>query len=108
MVGLERCAKGLWHNRPIYVCELPSDQISRENGTVKDSLFKSPSTPHLITLEGVEVRDDKVLSESERTDFLKHELVIEEKVDGANLGISPIQKVACFCKTEDRTYTCRV
>lgn len=55
---------------------------------MKDSLFKFPSTPHLITLEGVEVRDDKVLSESERTDFLKHELVIEEKVDGANLGIS--------------------
>ena len=28
------------------------------------------------------------MSESERNEFLQHELVIEEKVDGANLGIS--------------------
>jgi ATP-dependent RNA circularization protein (DNA/RNA ligase family) len=29
-----------------------------------------------------------VLSESERNEFLQHNLVVEEKVDGANLGIS--------------------
>ena len=28
------------------------------------------------------------MSESERNEFLRHELVVEEKVDGANLGIS--------------------
>lgn len=28
------------------------------------------------------------MSESERNDFLRHELLVEEKVDGANLGIS--------------------
>jgi ATP-dependent RNA circularization protein (DNA/RNA ligase family) len=28
------------------------------------------------------------MSEYERTDFLRHELIVEEKVDGANLGIS--------------------
>ncbi len=28
------------------------------------------------------------MSESERNEFLQHELVVEEKVDGANLGIS--------------------
>lgn len=39
-------------------------------------------------MPGVDVRDDKVMSESERDDFLRHPLVIEEKVDGANLGIS--------------------
>lgn len=55
---------------------------------MKDEFFKFPSTPHLTTLEGVEVRGDKVLSEAERLDFLRHELVVEEKVDGANLGIS--------------------
>ncbi|MDR1873927.1 MAG: RNA ligase family protein [Synergistaceae bacterium] len=50
--------------------------------------FKFPSTPHLATLPGVDVRGDKVLSLQERDEFLQHELVIEEKVDGANLGIS--------------------
>lgn len=55
---------------------------------MNDGFFKFPSTPHLATLEGIEVRDDKVLVESDRSDFLKHNLVVEEKVDGANLGIS--------------------
>jgi ATP-dependent RNA circularization protein (DNA/RNA ligase family) len=55
---------------------------------VKDDFFKFPSTPHLATLAGVNIRGDKVLSESERDEFLQHNLVIEEKVDGANLGIS--------------------
>lgn len=55
---------------------------------MRDDFFKFPSTPHLATLEGVEVREDKVLSELECDEFLQHELVIEEKVDGANLGIS--------------------
>lgn len=55
---------------------------------MKDDFFKFPSTPHLTTLEGVEVRGDKVLSEAEQLNFLRHELVVEEKVDGANLGIS--------------------
>jgi len=55
---------------------------------VKDDFFKFPSTPHLATLPGVVIRDDKVLSETERNEFLQHDLVVEEKVDGANLGIS--------------------
>ena len=50
--------------------------------------FKYPSTPHLALLEDMSVRGDKIMSESERDEFLQHELVIEEKVDGANLGIS--------------------
>ena len=36
----------------------------------------------------MDIRGDKVLSESERSAFLQHDLVIEEKIDGANLGIS--------------------
>lgn len=50
--------------------------------------FKFPSTPHLALLGDIEVRGDKVMSESERNEFLRHELVVEEKLDGANLGIS--------------------
>ena len=55
---------------------------------MKDDFFKFPSTPHLATLAGVDIRGDKVLSEAERGEFLQHALVVEEKVDGANLGIS--------------------
>jgi ATP-dependent RNA circularization protein (DNA/RNA ligase family) len=55
---------------------------------VKEDFFKFPSTPHLATLPGVDIRDDKVLTASERDEFLQHELIVEEKMDGANLGIS--------------------
>jgi hypothetical protein len=55
---------------------------------VKDDFVKFPTTPHLALLEEVQVRNDKVLSTSEREAFLRHELIVEEKVDGANLGIS--------------------
>lgn len=55
---------------------------------MKKDFFKFPSTPHLATLPDVDVRDDKVLSPSARDAFLKQPLVIEEKMDGANLGIS--------------------
>jgi len=55
---------------------------------MKDDFFKFPSTPHLAMLPGIDVRSDKVLSEPERAEFLQHDLVVEEKVDGANLGIS--------------------
>ena len=55
---------------------------------MKDDFYKFPSTPHLALLGEVAVRDDKVMSEFERGEFLRHELVVEEKVDGANLGIS--------------------
>ena len=55
---------------------------------MKDNFFKFPSTPHLAALPDVDIRGDKVFSESERHEFLKHHLVVEEKIDGANLGIS--------------------
>lgn len=55
---------------------------------MKHDFFKFPSTPHLAILNDVEIRGDKVMSEFERNDFLQHELTVEEKVDGANLGIS--------------------
>ena len=50
---------------------------------MKEDFFKFPSTPHLATMPGVDIRGDK-----ERDEFLTHEVTVEEKVDGANLGIS--------------------
>jgi hypothetical protein len=49
---------------------------------------KFPHTPHLAWLAPKQLRDDRVLSESEISAFLRNEVVIEEKVDGANIGIS--------------------
>jgi ATP-dependent RNA circularization protein (DNA/RNA ligase family) len=55
---------------------------------VNEDFFKFPSTPHLAVLGNNIFRDDKVMSGPQREAFLQHELVVEEKVDGANLGIS--------------------
>lgn len=55
---------------------------------MNEDFFKFPSTPHLIKMPGVDIRGDKLLTESERDEFLRHTLTVEEKVDGANLGIS--------------------
>ena len=43
---------------------------------------------YIIANLDVVIRGDKVMSESERNHFLQHDLFVEEKVDGANLGIS--------------------
>jgi len=55
---------------------------------VNAPFFKFPSTPHLIVSGKIDVRNDKILSDIDRVTLLQNELVIEEKIDGANLGIS--------------------
>ena len=49
--------------------------------------FRFPHIPHIEWLAEGQPRDDKVLSPAEVTEFLKGDVVIEEKLDGANLGI---------------------
>lgn len=51
--------------------------------------FRFPSTPHLAWLakDGTP-RDDKVLSAAEVEELLASDVVVEEKLDGANLGLS--------------------
>jgi len=55
---------------------------------MSDSFYKYPSTPHLVWLNHVKIRSDKVMSKDEVDSFLKGEVVVEEKIDGANLGLS--------------------
>ncbi|MBI2744610.1 MAG: RNA ligase family protein [Burkholderiales bacterium] len=50
--------------------------------------FRFPHTPHLAWLAQGAPRDDKVLSPQEAQEFLNAEVVVEEKLDGANLGLS--------------------
>lgn len=53
-----------------------------------DAFFRYPHTPHLAWLGANQPRDDKVLSPAEATELLDGEVTVEEKLDGANLGIS--------------------
>lgn len=50
--------------------------------------FKFPSTLHIYLPEEEKHRKDKVMAHDEILKMLKHEITIEEKIDGANLGIS--------------------
>jgi ATP-dependent RNA circularization protein (DNA/RNA ligase family) len=53
-----------------------------------DAFHKFPHTPHLLWLSNGLPRDDKVLKPAEVIEFLSGEVIVEEKVDGANLGLS--------------------
>ena len=54
-----------------------------------DALRKFPKTPHLLWLSPQPARDDKLMTPTEAEAFLvSGEIVVEEKVDGANLGLS--------------------
>lgn len=50
--------------------------------------FKFPRTPHLVWLGEGSPRDDKVLNPIDRDEFLGRPIVVEEKVDGANIAIA--------------------
>jgi len=50
--------------------------------------FRFPHTPHIAWLAAGTPRDDKVLSPEEGEALLAHPVVVEEKLDGANMGIS--------------------
>ncbi|BCQ24713.1 RNA ligase family protein [Caballeronia sp. NK8] len=53
-----------------------------------NGLFRFPHTPHLTWLGRGEPRDDKVLTTAEARELLASDVVVEEKVDGANVGFS--------------------
>ena len=50
--------------------------------------FRFPHTPHLAWLGEGSPRDDKILAANEAESLLAGEVVVEEKLDGANIGIS--------------------
>jgi hypothetical protein len=52
------------------------------------AFFRFPHTPHLAWMGADKPRADKVLSPSEAQSLLIGDVVVEEKVDGANLGFS--------------------
>ena len=57
---------------------------------------KFPSTPYIEVDNSTVIRTDKILSEEEVRKFLSNEIYVEEKIDGANLGISFNDKGECL------------
>lgn len=62
--------------------------VARAEGEQVTEFFRFPRTPHIAWLGEGEPRGDKLLDAKEAEDLLASELVVEEKVDGANLGFS--------------------
>lgn len=52
------------------------------------SFHRFPHTPHLVWLGEGSTRVDKALTDEEAAAFIAREVVVEEKIDGANLGLS--------------------
>ncbi|MEO6785878.1 MAG: RNA ligase family protein [Chthoniobacteraceae bacterium] len=53
-----------------------------------NALHKFPKTPHLLWLSPHPARNDKVMALAEADEFLRTPITVEEKLDGANLGVS--------------------
>ncbi|MCI0667696.1 MAG: RNA ligase family protein [Methylococcaceae bacterium] len=52
------------------------------------NFFRFPHTPHIVWLGDGLPRDDKVLAPDEVEELLSDKVLVEKKLDGANLGIS--------------------
>ncbi|MCC7079770.1 MAG: RNA ligase family protein [Burkholderiales bacterium] len=70
--------------------EVPRQASTRTTpiGNALSVFFRFPHTPHLAWLGPGTPRDDKVLATDEAAALLAGEVVVEEKLDGANLGVS--------------------
>ncbi len=55
---------------------------------MSEQFFKFPRTPHLLWPLDRPPKDDRVLDPESTHDFLSGVVTVEEKVDGANLGLS--------------------
>ena len=53
-----------------------------------NDFFRFPHTPHVTWLGEDKPREDKVMTPQEQQKLLAQEVIVEEKVDGANLGLS--------------------
>ena len=70
--------------------------------------FRFPHTPHLAWLGQGAPRDDKVLTPAEARALLTDAVVVEEKLDGANLGFHSRPMAPCAHKTAVNTWSNRM
>src|SRR5712692_1214106 len=55
---------------------------------VEEGFVKFPRTPHLVWLGESSPRGDKLMAAADARQWLRRPMSVEEKVDGANLGLS--------------------
>jgi hypothetical protein len=55
---------------------------------MRQEFFKFPRTPHLCWPLPRAPKDDRVLDSADVREFLSTDVIVEEKVDGANVGLS--------------------
>ena len=55
---------------------------------MREPFFKFPRTPHLWWPLERTPKDDRVLDPADVREFLEGDVVVEEKIDGANIGLS--------------------
>lgn len=53
-----------------------------------EGFVKFPRTPHLLWLGNSTPRDDKIMAAAKAKDLLRRPASVEEKVDGANIGLA--------------------
>ena len=70
--------------------------------------FRFPHTPHIAWLAPGCPRDDKVLSTAEATALLAGPVVLEEKLDGANLGFSVAPDGRVRAQNRGQYWSCRI
>jgi hypothetical protein len=72
-------------------------------GSSRDEFIKYPRTPHLFGSEGTD--DDKRLDEAESDQFIADEsLIVEEKIDGTNVGIHFTSAGECLANVAPEGY----
>lgn len=67
---------------------MAAPQVAAYEEITMAKFFRFPQTPHIAWLGEGAPRDDKVLTPDEVNELLGSEVVVEEKLDGANLGLS--------------------
>ncbi len=70
--------------------EVPEQAAAGTSAEIRtvSAFHRFPHTPHIAWLGSGQPRDDKVLSPTEAAGLLRGEVVLEEKLDGANVGFS--------------------
>jgi atypical dual specificity phosphatase len=68
-----------WHINP--------STLESSIDSIRHGIIKFPKIPHLFNLGGA-TRDDKICTPSDISKFIGQKVIIEEKIDGANVGIS--------------------
>ena len=62
--------------------------VSGGNVQIEGGFVKFPRTPHVVWLGESAPRGDKLMAAAEAGEWLRRPMSVEEKVDGANLGLS--------------------